>query len=307
MGTFIPKTPDKNKQKPAATTPDVGNVEEVEIPLASDAGEPVKTDGSVVQVDDNGRVTENGKPYVGIKPVPMPEVPEMVQPQQAPLMTNYRDILEKVGGYGDRSAQLERQRKRELSNKRLLQIFDGLNALSNLYAVSKGAPNAHNPQQDLSRQARARIDNIDKQRDVNRAAYLNAYLRGYGQDLADQRYRQRSYDNLANAENRRRLAKYNKEASEAMAHNRQYYSAVNAANKFEQTKDLVDRRGEIAKDVAKVRGEQARETKRVAPAKAQSTGNGGNKPVIKKSDTVVGSLLPKPKGGGSLLPKPKQQ
>ena len=175
---------------------------------------------------------------------PLPQMPEMVQPKQAPLMNNYRDILERVGGYQDRTQQLEKQRQRELSNRRLYQIFDGLNALSNLYATTKSAPNSYNPQQDLSRQSRARIDNIDRLRDANRQAYLNAYLRGYAQDLADQRYRQRNEDSLADAENRRRIAQYNKEAAEVSAHNRAVASEELAGLRHHNTMSEINARGE---------------------------------------------------------------
>lgn len=175
---------------------------------------------------------------------PLPQMPEMVQPKQAPLMNNYRDILERVGGYQDRTQQLEKQRQRELSNRRLYQIFDGLNALSNLYATTKSAPNSYNPQQDLSRQSRARIDNIDRMRDANRQAYLNAYLRGYAQDLADQRYRQRNEDSLANAENRRRIAQYNKEAAEISAHNRAVAAEELAGLKHQNTMSEINAKGE---------------------------------------------------------------
>ena len=192
---------------------------------------------------------------------PLPQMPEMAQPKQAPLMNNYRDILERVGGYQDRTQQLEKQRQRELSNRRLYQIFDGLNALSNLYATTKSAPNSYNPQQDLSRQSRARIDNIDRLRDANRQAYLNAYLRGYAQDLADQRYRQRNEDSLADAENRRRIAQYNKEAAEISAHNRAVASEELAGLRHHNTMSEIN-----------ARGEQSRMTKQTASATSGKSG-----------------------------------
>lgn len=84
----------------------------------------------------------------------------------------------------------EERAKREKREKReaiLAAVGDGISALSNLFFTTQYAPNAYDASRGMSAKARERWDKLRLEREANRRAYSDGYLRALAMDKADER------------------------------------------------------------------------------------------------------------------------
>lgn len=78
--------------------------------------------------------------------------------------------------------QEERENKRAKQRALYSAISDGIQALSNLYFTTKGAPNAYNPNASMSKANLARWDKMVAQREKDAAKYMEVLKEKYGLD-----------------------------------------------------------------------------------------------------------------------------
>lgn len=76
----------------------------------------------------------------------------------------------------------ERENKRAKQRALYSAISDGIQALSNLYFTTKGAPNAYNPNASMSKANLARWDKMVAQREKDAAKYMEVLKEKYGLD-----------------------------------------------------------------------------------------------------------------------------
>lgn len=111
------------------------------------------------------------------------EAPSEAYKAQVKSLTELRNYLNETL---DRTKRTKEQEERE--NKRAKQralysaISDGIQALSNLYFTTKGAPNAYNPNASMSKANLARWDKMVAQREKDAAKYMEVLKEKYGLD-----------------------------------------------------------------------------------------------------------------------------
>lgn len=111
------------------------------------------------------------------------EAPSEAYKAQVKSLTELRNYLNETL---DRTKRTKEQEERE--NKRAKQralysaISDGIQALSNLYFTTKGAPNAYNPNASMSKANLARWDKMVAQREKDAAKYMAVLKDKYGLD-----------------------------------------------------------------------------------------------------------------------------
>lgn len=84
----------------------------------------------------------------------------------------------------------EERAKREKREKReavLAAVGDGISALSNLFFTTQYAPNAYDASKGMSAKAKERWDRLRMEREANRRAYSDGYLRALAMDEAGDR------------------------------------------------------------------------------------------------------------------------
>lgn len=81
-------------------------------------------------------------------------------------------------------AKREKQEKREAI---FSALGDGISALSNLFFTSRYAPNAYDPSKGMSAKAKERWDKLRQEREANRKAYQEGYMRAAAMDDANAR------------------------------------------------------------------------------------------------------------------------
>lgn len=109
-----------------------------------------------------------------------------VAPPAQPKLS-YTDLLQKLNPY---HAETDEERKaREKREKRegvFSAIGDGISALANLYYVGQYAPDM-TPDATMSARAKARWDKLRAEREANKRAYYEAYMRAMQLDRAEAR------------------------------------------------------------------------------------------------------------------------
>lgn len=111
------------------------------------------------------------------------EAPSEAYKAQVKSLTELNNYLNEIL---DRTKRTKEQEERE--NKRAKQralysaISDGIQALSNLYFTTKGAPNAYNPNASMSKANLARWDKMVAQREKDAAKYMAVLKDKYGLD-----------------------------------------------------------------------------------------------------------------------------
>lgn len=132
-----------------------------------------------VNVNQGAAPDEDDKPTV---PIVKKEVPKL-QPEQ-PKQMSYADMFKAIYGNNEDETpeQKARREKHEKTRKRIAAIGDGLRALSNMYFATKGAKVAHDPNSDMTPRMLQRKQMIDSQREKNKSAWLNGYLKAQALD-----------------------------------------------------------------------------------------------------------------------------
>lgn len=117
------------------------------------------------------------------KPVAPAVKDEEKKPEQ-PKQMSYADMFKAIYGNGgdETPEQKARRERREKTKARIAAVGDGLRALSDMYFATKGAKVVHNPQTDLSAVQLKRKQMIDEQREKNKAAWQNGYLKAQALD-----------------------------------------------------------------------------------------------------------------------------
>ena len=77
--------------------------------------------------------------------------------------------------------------KREKREAIFAAVGDGISALSNLFFTTRYAPNAYDPSKGMSAKARERWDKLRLEREANRRAYNDGYIRALAMDEAGDR------------------------------------------------------------------------------------------------------------------------
>lgn len=111
------------------------------------------------------------------------EAPSEAYKAQVNSLTELRNYLNETLARTKRTKeQEERENKRAKQRALYSAISDGIQALSNLYFTTKGAPNAYNPNASMSKANLARWDKMVAQREKDAAKYMAILKEKYGLD-----------------------------------------------------------------------------------------------------------------------------
>ena len=86
--------------------------------------------------------------------------------------------------------ELEKERKKQKREEIFAAIGDGISALSNLYFTTQDAPSMYSGKNTMSERTKVRYDKLLKEREDNRTAYINGYLKARQADEADAKEQQ---------------------------------------------------------------------------------------------------------------------
>lgn len=136
--------------------------------------------------------------------------------------------------------QEERKNKRAKQRALYSAISDGIQALSNLYFTTKGAPNAYNPNASMSKANLARWDKMVAQREKNAAKYMEVLKEKYGlnaQFVQQERSAKTAREKLAQDAFNRVLAKSGLKIKEQDADTRKRAAEAKAENDKQRAED----------------------------------------------------------------------
>lgn len=103
--------------------------------------------------------------------------------EEAPKQMSYAEMFKALhGDQEETEVQKARREKRERTNARIAAIGDGLRALSNMYFATQGAKVIHDPKSDLTSAMAKRQAAINEQREKNKTAWQNGYLKAQALD-----------------------------------------------------------------------------------------------------------------------------
>lgn len=103
--------------------------------------------------------------------------------EETPKQMSYAEMFKALhGDQEETEVQKARREKRERTNARIAAIGDGLRALSNMYFATQGAKVIHDPKSDLTVAMAKRQAAINEQREKNKTAWQNGYLKAQALD-----------------------------------------------------------------------------------------------------------------------------
>lgn len=103
------------------------------------------------------------------------------QQEEKPRQMSYAEMF-KMLNPEETPEQKARRERRERAKMRIAAIGDGLRALSNMYFATKGAKVVHDPKSDLTVVNQKRLEALKGERDKNKSAWLNGYLKAQALD-----------------------------------------------------------------------------------------------------------------------------
>ncbi|WP_304423458.1 hypothetical protein [uncultured Duncaniella sp.] len=107
---------------------------------------------------------------------------EAPQPTGQPQMS-YVEMFKMLNPERPETAEEKAKReKREKGEAILSAVGDGISALSNLWFTSQYAPNAYDPSKGMSAATKERWDRLRQEREANRRAYSDGYMRAMAMD-----------------------------------------------------------------------------------------------------------------------------
>ena len=112
---------------------------------------------------------------------------DLPDPSEPPQKMTYTQMYDAVAKRPETPEEQARREKRERSHAILSGVGDAITALSNLYFTTQYAPNAYDPSQGMSVKARTRYDRLRAEREANRRAYQDGYLRAAAMDKAEEK------------------------------------------------------------------------------------------------------------------------
>lgn len=170
-----------------------------------------------------------GAPGTAPQPQPKP------QPEEKKRMS-YVEMYEALNPQKPETAVERAEReKREKREAVLAAVGDGISALSNLFFTTQYAPNAYDASKGMSAKAKERWDRLRMEREANRRAYSDGYLRALAMDeagdredrnwrhtlererIADERYEVKAAQDKAMAELNEKLRRHQITAAEHKA------------------------------------------------------------------------------------------
>lgn len=114
-----------------------------------------------------------------------PETPS--QGAEQPQMS-YVEMFKMLNPERPETAEEKAKRqKRERAEATLAAVGDSISALSNLWFTSQYSPNAYDPSKGMSATTKDRWDKLRQERDANRRAYSDGYMRAMAMDEAKDR------------------------------------------------------------------------------------------------------------------------
>lgn len=117
--------------------------------------------------------------------VSTPETPS--QPAEQPQMS-YVEMFKMLNPERPETAEEKAKReKREKGEAALAAVGDSISALSNLWFTSQYAPNAYDPSKGMSATTKDRWDKLRQEREANRRAYSDGYMRAMAMDESKDR------------------------------------------------------------------------------------------------------------------------
>lgn len=134
----------------------------------------------------------------------------------------------------------ERENKRAKQRALYSAISDGIQALSNLYFTTKGAPNAYNPNASMSKANLARWDKMVAQREKDAAKYMEVLKEKYGLDaqvVQQERSAKTAREKLAQDAFNRVLAQSGLKIKEQDADTRKRAAEAKAENDKQRAED----------------------------------------------------------------------
>lgn len=112
---------------------------------------------------------------------------EAPQPTEQPRM-NYVEMFKMLNPERPETAEEKAKReKREKGEAALAAVGDSISALSNLWFTSQYAPNAYDPSKGMSATTKDRWDKLRQEREANRRAYSDGYMRAMAMDESKDR------------------------------------------------------------------------------------------------------------------------
>ncbi|MDE7160839.1 MAG: hypothetical protein K2O24_08375 [Muribaculaceae bacterium] len=191
---------------------------------------------------------------------------EAPQPAEQPQMS-YVEMFKMLNPERPESAEEKaRREKREKGEAALAAVGDSISALSNLWFTSQYAPNAYDPSKGMSATTKDRWDKLRQEREANRRAYSDGYMRAMAMDeskdredrnwrhtierekIADERYKVKEARDKALADLNEQLKRHQITAAEHKAE--QERIAAQFAEGTEQLKQDDLRAGIRQKDAA---------------------------------------------------------
>lgn len=153
-------------------------------------------------------------------------------------VTGYGDILDKMIEASRKLMTAEEkaaQEKRHKRNQLINSIGEGISALSNLYFTTKGAPNAYEPSNSLTRKAQERYEKLKAEREAEDAQTINLMLKKYGldanlataaakQDLENRKFGLNAYNADRNFRQKGEIAKKNLDQKQQQIDNTKTYN-----------------------------------------------------------------------------------
>ncbi len=128
---------------------------------------------------------------VGSKPVaPNTDATKVVgkpgvapQPTEQPQQMSYVEMFKMLNPERPETAEEKAKReKREKGEAALAAVGDSISALSNLWFTSQYAPNSYDPSKGMSATTKDRWEKLRLEREANRRAYVDGYMRAMAMD-----------------------------------------------------------------------------------------------------------------------------
>lgn len=169
-------------------------------------------------------------------------------------------------------AKREKQEKREAI---FSALGDGISALSNLFFTSRYAPNAYDPSKGMSAKAKERWDKLRQEREANRKAYQEGYMRAAAMDDANAR----DDRNWQHTLEREKIADHYKESADARAQAKADRDAAMAQLRLDLMQGKIDQQ-EAAVRIKEIELLYAEEywQSRIAKNNYRPIGSGGGRP-----------------------------
>ncbi len=168
-----------------------GAVSQASVPPALVTGvENVRADDAAMSAapdnpKDAREVVERGVVNVANPPSATSSPPDAPDSTPEKRRLSYVEMYEMMNpDKPETDEQRAKREKRERSQAALAAVGDAISALSNIWFTSRYAPNAYNAAKGMTASTKERWEKMRQQREANRSAYYDGYLRARAMDDA---------------------------------------------------------------------------------------------------------------------------